>query len=210
MTDLLAQAHASSVTKRYVLLVVRDELSAAATEGLRFAPDRRDRRHAARCLPRVLPAAAGRSSSSTAVAIRSGEGSLQSEVIAFQSTGFRPISRAMRNTAGRRAPYGGRKNFTGAPIICCKRLAGRCQFFSQCCAKNCAPGWDAPRSDSRSRARPPRCAAPAPALPARALPSRKKVARTCGRENVEQPRRPCRVGTVVEGQRQLARARAAQ
>jgi hypothetical protein len=47
-----------------------------------------------------------------------GTGSLQSEVIAFQSTGTRPIWRAVRSTAGRRAPKGGRKKRMGAPVIC--------------------------------------------------------------------------------------------
>jgi len=52
-------------------------------------------------------------------AIRSADGSLQSEVIAFHSTGSRPSSRAMRKTAGRRAPKAAEKTSTGAPVICC-------------------------------------------------------------------------------------------
>ena len=42
----------------------------------------------------------------------------QSVVIAFQVTGTIPIPRAVFSTNGLRAPKGGRKYLTGAPIIC--------------------------------------------------------------------------------------------
>ena len=134
---VLSRTHASSVTNRCVVFVLLEiSLSAAVTDGCAIrarvvvtAVVQHDVRSAARA------SAADRSSSSSCAAIRSADGSLQSEVIAFHSTGFRPSSRAMRNTAGRRAPNGGRKNFTGAARDLLQRFAGALQFLAN---RSCA------------------------------------------------------------------------
>ncbi len=75
-------------------------------------------------------------------AIASAEGSLQSEVIAFQSTGTSPSRRAVLITPGRRAPKGGRKNLTRTPAICSSvsfvRASSSCTLCGEAIARF---GW---------------------------------------------------------------------
>jgi hypothetical protein len=80
-----------------------------------------------------------------------------------------------RNAKYRRPPRskGGRKNFTGAPVICSSIPGVRCQASRERARECCAPGWDDPTSDFRSGVRPLRCAAPAPAALRRGCPARK-------------------------------------
>ena len=110
--------HASSVTNRCVALYRETNCPAAASEGPRSA----DRSRWFPSWSTILAAQPRRSSLSmvrvSRSTITSAEGSFQSEVIAFQSTGSSLSSLAIRNTAGRRAPKGGRNNRTGTPAIC--------------------------------------------------------------------------------------------
>ena len=111
----------------------------------------------------------------------------QSYPVTFHITGVSPSSRAARSTAGLRAPYGGRKNFTAAPVI----SSSTALHSASSCRTRAALAVTAADGSSCGcprRAPPPPLAAQAPALRAqishgkkcRANPCRANTSSNCG------------------------------
>jgi hypothetical protein len=116
-------------------------------------------------------------------------------VIAFHSTGTIPNRRAVRSTKGRRAPKGGRKKHTGAPAICSNASLVRASSCStRPAAVNARFGWLKlwfPHQLGLSFGK--------------AAHQKERRPHFVLRQQIQQARRPRRIGPIVKRQRQLTR-----